>query len=170
MSAPNFGRMNYEGIPMICGKPYGCLIREYLEETGENIEDFDEIDADDYGWPAQDEYDRAQEIAEAFSESLNYFKVTVEAGYYEGFMFNVESVNDFDYDEIDNDDAQYYFGKCRSRVQRDSAAELRKISKWLHGLTGRGFVEVICTARFSNGEAHYSIVSPRAELTAAAIA
>ena len=160
MSTANFNRLNYTGIPMICGKPIIQLIREYLEETGEEIPD--EIDAGDFWWLEQDEQERAEQIAEAFNESLNYFKVTVESGYYEGFMFNLESVNDFDYDEIDNEDAQYYFGKCRSRVKRDSDAEFRKISKWMRKLTERGFVEAVCTARFSNGEAWYSIVTPRA--------
>ena len=165
MSAPNFSSMNYN-LPMICGRPYDEIVREYLE----NYPDEEDADECDYSWLMGEAYEDAQRIAEDFNKNLTFFKVTVESGYYEGFMFQVDSIDDLDYDEIDNEDAQYYFGKCRSKVKRDSDAELRKIEKWLYKLTERGFVEMVCTARFSNGEAWYQIVTPRAKMKAAAIA
>lgn len=170
MSTANFSRMNYN-LPMICGKPFGELVREYLMEDhdADEVEELlEDSDGSEYWMLAQDEYDRAQEIAEDFSRSLTFYKVTVESGYYDGFMFQVETSEGIEYDEIDNEDARYYFDRCRSKVIRDSAAELRKIGRWLRSLTGFGFVEVVCTGRFSNGKATYSIVSPRTELLAAA--
>lgn len=65
MSTANFSRMNYN-LPMICGKPFGELVREYLMEDhdADEVEELlEDSDGSEYWMLAQDEYDRAQEIA-----------------------------------------------------------------------------------------------------------
>lgn len=170
MATANFQRMEY-GMPMICGRTYGQIASEYLKEYGEEISDF-EIEMQE-----QDDFDYAMKLAEEFSASLTFHKVTVVGGYYTSFQFYVEEVysNYFDLDKeskycISNEDAHYYFDMCRSKALRAADAEKRKIEKWLHGLAESGYNEVVCTARFSNGKANYNIVTPRTQLIAATVA
>ena len=101
--------------------------------------------------------------AEKFSNTLNYYNVTVSDGYYVGWQFLVEPKevweNAFNKDSIyciDNEDAQYYFGKCRSRVLREAEAECRKINKWLDKQARKPLMHKLnCVGVFSNGEAVY---------------
>lgn len=170
MSAANFQRMEYD-MPMICGRTHEQMAAEYLREFGEEISDF-EIEMQE-----RDDFEYATELAEEFTSGLTFHKVTAIGGYYTSFQFYVEEAysNYFDLDKeseycIGNEDAHYYFDMCRSKALRAADAEKRKIEKWLHGLTKMGYNEVVCTARFSNGEASYSVVTPRTQLIAAAIA
>ncbi len=170
MSAANFQRMEYN-MPMICGRAHEQIAEEYLKEFGEEISNF-EIEMQE-----QDDFEYATELAEEFTSSLTFHKVTVVGGYYTSFQFYVEEAysNYFDLDKeseycIDNENAHYYFDMCRSKALKAADMEKRKIEKWLYGLTKRGYNEVVCTARFGSGEENYSIVTPRTQLIAVAIA
>ena len=125
----------------------------------------------------QDEFERAKKLAKEFSNELNFHDIRIEGGYYRGFQFFVEEKYSgyFDLDKsseycISNDDAHYYFDMCRSKAIRAADAEKRRITRWLISLQDKGFDILVCTARFSNGEACYSKLTSRTKLIAAAIA
>lgn len=152
MSTANFKPMEYN-MPMICGGLTN-----------------DEIDC-------QVDFELAEQLAENFSQGLTFHRITIESGYYYGFQFWVEETysTKFDLDKsseycIDNDEAHYYFDMFRSQALRAANVEKRKITKWLESLQDEGFDILMCIARFSNGEAQYSKVTPRTRLIAAATA
>lgn len=133
MSTANFAPMEY-GMPLVCGNPT------------------------DDEWEAMDEYERAERLAEDFTDELTFHDVTIKCGYYESFQFYVEERYSgyFDLDKnsrycIDNEEAHDYFDMCRSRALRAADAEKRKIARWLEKLTEYGFDIYVITARFSNG-------------------
>lgn len=163
MSTPNFGDMEYN-MPLVCGglKSFDEMAKAYEEETGE------EYSEGLYEWDLQDEAEKAERLAEEFTENLQFHDVTIESGYYYGFQFWVEEKYSkyFDLDKsseycIDNEDAHYYFDMFRSQALRAADAEKRKISKWLEKLQDEGFEILVCTAKFSNGEAIYQRVNGR---------
>lgn len=146
MSCPNFETMRYN-MPLVVGG-INC-IDEY--ETQEQMITADEISRD-------------------FSAGLQFYRVGFHSGYYYGFQFLVVEkygngmIFDLDKDSpycIDNEEAHYYFGMCRSKVLRKAEAERKKIAKWLRKIaeSGYGFEEWVCTAVFSNGEAVYNLAS-----------
>ena len=154
MSCPNFKQMDYD-MPMVCGGLYVD----------------DEYDA---WW----EFEEACRLASSFSEELEFHEVTVEGGYYYGFQFVVEEKNSrmFDLDKdspycIDNEDAHYYYGMCRSRVVRKAFSEKCKIKNWLEKIASEYDYEILVrTALFSNGEAVYERRTPRSIMKSAVIA
>lgn len=151
MATANFRAMPYN-MPLICGWTYDQYAKEYLEEMGE------EMPEAEYEWKSQDDFEDAQYLAREFSENLTFYHVTVIGGYYESFQFYIEeNPGAEDIEEIDNEDAHYYFDMCRSRAIRAAERERRKIYRWLLDLKKSGFNEVVCTALFSNGEAWYTI-------------
>lgn len=81
----------------------------------------------------------------------------------------VETEYDLSADDYDNDDCRYYFDCCRSAAYRKYAAEIRKINRFMEKLgKAYGFEELVCTGRFSNGEAMFAPASnSRARLYAA---
>lgn len=161
MGTANFKPMEY-GMPMVCGgmEDFEDLAEKYMAEFGEEL-----TEGAYYGY-LEDAAENAQEIAENFTENLKFHDVTIIGGYYYGFQFYVEEKFSarFDLDRnseycIDNDDAHYYFDMCRSAAIRAADAEKRKICRWLENLAKRGYSMLVCTARFSNGEAMYRKVS-----------
>ena len=161
MGTANFRRMNYD-MPLVCGglESFADVAEKYMEEFGEEM-----TEGAFYGY-LEDEAENAREIAETFTENLKFHDVTIISGYYEGFQFFVTEKfeNRFDLDRdseycIDNEDAHYYFDMCRSAVIRAADAEKRKICRWLENLAKRGYSMLVCSARFSNGEALYRKVS-----------
>ncbi|MGN0130691.1 MAG: hypothetical protein ACI4CE_07385 [Methanomethylophilus alvi] len=88
-------------------------------------------------------------------------KITLESGYYTGVQFFVEEqFNGYDkMEDMDNADCQYHYGECRSKVLRRYNTEIRKVQKAMAKIAADyGFSELICIARFSNGEAMYQRV------------
>lgn len=143
MSTPNFNTINLNKFEM----PLMIVETDWMD-------DFDfEIVLND-----------CEEIIENFNENLKYHKLEILSGHYTGLQVDVMEDDKSGCDlhkngkyAIDNDDANYFYGKCRSRVFREADAEKRKIRKWLEKLPDicgyfRGLVEV---GRFSNGEAVY---------------
>lgn len=157
MSCPNFRPMLY-GMPLVCAclEDFNDMAAEYEKETGEEFDQFL------YEMEMQEEADEAKRLAEDFTENLRFHDVTVISGYYNGVQFFVEEKNSavFDLDKdskycIDNEDAHYYYGECRSKVIRAADAEKRKIRRWLENLKSNGYEILAVTARFSNGETLY---------------
>lgn len=160
MSCQNFRHMLYD-MPLVCCclEDFDDLAAAYKEDTGEEYNQFI------YEVEMQDEAEEAERVAEEFTENLRFHDVTVVSGNYFGVQFYVEEKYSamFDLDKesrycIDNDDAQYYFGMCRSKVIRAADSEKRKIAKWLENLKSNGYEILAVTARFSNGETLYGRV------------
>lgn len=158
MSTPNFEPMKY-GMPLIIAETpcYDDMKEQYEEDTGE------EYDEDIYCMDCQFIAEDMQNLADEINDTLEYFTVEVHDGYYSDLQFIVNQVYEtmFDLDKdskycIDNEDAHYYFGECRSKVLRKADAEKRKVYKWLKSLKDQGYTELRCDGVFSNGEAVYS--------------
>lgn len=158
MSTCNFAPM-YFGMPLVCGglgnfEDYKSDYEEQMDEEYTENMFFDDLNM---------EFDEASCLAEDFSDELRFHQVSVKSGYYAGFQFVVDEVCDcgcFDKDSpysIDNEDAHYYYGECRSKVLRKADAEKKKIRKWLEHLPEVfGPLEILeCIGVFSNGEVVY---------------
>ena len=170
MATANFKPMEYN-MPLVCGNltSYDEMAEAYEKETGEEYDEFL------FEFDQADEWERANSLAEDFTDDLTFHDVTIESGYYGGFQFYVEErygdIFDLDKDSrycITNEDAHEYFDMCRSKAIRAADAEKRKIAKWLEKLTEEGFKVMVVTARFSNGETWYAERTPRSQLLAAA--
>lgn len=136
---------------------------EFCEADGlESIQEFDDM-------ACSMEWDEITAEMNEFNRGLLFHELSMKSGYYYGVQFIVETEHDLEEYDYDNDECHYYFDCCRSVAYRKYAAEVRKINRWMAKLAKRyGFDELVCTARFSNGEAHFSKVSnPRARLYAA---
>ena len=156
MSTSNFKSMEY-GMPLITTKDFSTMKDEFEKNCGEKYdEDLYQIDMDCI-------YEDMRELSQNINDELEFYKVKIEDGYYEGIQFVVEQEYEESFDlekgtkyEIDNDDAQYYFGMCRSKVLRKAESERNRIKKWLKNLKKYGYWELNCDGIFSNGEAIYS--------------
>ena len=165
MSCPNFEFMDYD-LPLIVAQP-GIEEMGY-DEAKDEYEDAndEEYTYDMYISDLQIEYDSLacdmEYYAENINDNLRFFTVNVKDGYYTGIQFTVESEYNFDKDSpycIDNYDAQYEFGECRSKVLRKAKTELNRIRKWLLSMKEKGFIELNCNGVFNNGEAVYSVAA-----------
>ena len=97
---------------------------------------------------------------EEINKDLDFFTVRLKSGYYVGVQFDV-NWNDHigDPEELNNEDAHYYFDCCRSVMLRKYERERRKLGKQLAKLAKNyGFEEIVCVGVFSNGEAIYERV------------
>lgn len=158
MGTANFRTMDYD-LPLVIGGVYDSDTiehwkNEYRAEYGEEMTERElEYEFQMY---AEDDFAAATKLAEDFNESLQFYKMEVIGGYYEGFQFFVSGIWFDDYEEMDNDDAHYYFNMCRSKALRAEKSEMRKIEKWLQKITSEyGYDMIMCVGRFSNGEAAY---------------
>ena len=126
-------------------------------ECGEDLKNadpqYDEIAMDDMVFCAREEM-------KTINNDLEFFEVGLESGYYVGVQFDVNFKMkwgcELDPEEMDNEDAHYYFGCCRSVMLRKYERERRKLAKKLKALADDfGFEEIVCIGHFSNGEAVY---------------
>lgn len=170
MSAPNFKTM--ENFPLIVADTTYCKVcpkcgttnatdDNVCCECGTSLEGIEEI-YDDLAM--EDTCSNMQAAAARINEELDFHKVTVESGYYCGVQFYVEEqFNGFDkMEDMDNEDAQYYYGMCRSKMLRKYETECNKIRRGLFkAMEELGLIQLACVARFSNGEAMYEKVDPK---------
>lgn len=99
-----------------------------------------------------------ERVAEELNEAQDFYTVSVESGYYAGVQFYVDEKY-CDVDEWTNEDAQNEFGICRSKMLRRYKVAGNTIRRGLRkAAKDLGLDEVVCTARFSNGEAWFQKV------------
>lgn len=108
----------------------------------------------------QDRIREMEEKAEELNEYLTFFTVSVVSGYYSGVQFYVDEKY-CDVEEMDNDESNYEFGMCRSKMLRKYKSE----GNWLRRALQKakkeiGLMELGVVARFSNGETMYTEISP----------
>lgn len=172
MSAPNFNS-NQLGFPLYvhedvyskvcpeCGA-WNNAEEETCYECGENLENEESrYDAYDTEYLSDEVWNDLKKL----NEELDFFAVGLSSGYYSGLQFDVDWKNIRgwgvygDPEELDNEDAHYYFDCCRSEMLRRYQRERRKLGKKLKELADyHGFEEIVCVGRFSNGEAVYERV------------
>ena len=167
MGAPNFNS-NQLGFPLYvhedvyskvcpeCGA-WNSAGEETCYECGENLDNaeerYDEVETDFI----------CDEVNEDFARDnlmLKFFRLSLKGGYYGGVQFDVDwNERVGDPEELDNEDAHYYFDCCRSEMLRRYKSERRTLAKRLKQLADyHGFEEIRCVGMFSNGEAVYERV------------
>ena len=104
--------------------------------------------------------DEVRSCMDEINKDLEFFAVGLESGYYVGVQFTVNFKTrwgcELDPEELDNEDAHYFFDCCRSVMLRRYESERRKLGKKLRELAeNHGFEEIVCVGVFSNGEAVY---------------
>lgn len=165
MSAPNYYTMenfslfvkDYDEESMRCPE-YGTVLG--ADATVCDIcgcEDLEECCCfDNLAW--EDDRREIEQELEDINDNLMFHKISLRSGYYYGMQFYVEV--EHDPEDYDNDNCHYYFDCCRSVACRKYEAEQRRINRKLAELGKRwGFQKVVCTARFSNGEACFALAS-----------
>lgn len=165
MSTPNFCEMNFD-MPMICLGMNDDM--ERLARGMFDIEEDEEVGIYDYYEATSIFFDSVKGILEKLNDTLKFHTVSIEDGHYEGYQLWVDEThsNLFDLDKnsldcISNDEAQYYFGMCRSDAIRRATSEKRRIGNWLLKIAKKEkyLHHIVCSERFSNGEAIYTIMS-----------
>ena len=107
--------------------------------------------------------DEVKSYMDEINKELAFFDVGLASGYYAGVQFTVSFKKYYGYEldpeELDNEDAHYYFDCCRSVMLRRYERERRKLGKKLAVIAAdNGFEEIRCVGIFSNGEAIYERV------------
>ena len=173
MSAPNFNS-DQLGFPLYVREDYYSKVceecgtwndaeAEFCEGCGEDLHNvearYDELDNEFY-------YNEVSDAMKEVNEDLEFFHVSVTSGYYTGTQFDVDWKNirgwgaAGDPNDLDNDDAHFYFDCCRSEMLRKYDRERRKLGKRLEELAEyHGFKKIRCVGVFSNGEAVYERVT-----------
>lgn len=110
-----------------------------------------------------------KEPLEELNDSLLFYRVSLESGYYCGVQFYVEEKTDLP-QELDNEDCRYNWDLCRSVAIRKEERERRRIIRKLDALAlTYGFQKIVCVGIFSNGEAIYAPATERNIIKAAAV-
>jgi ribosomal protein L40E len=115
-------------------------------------------------WYSRDLVEQMEKVAAELNDAQPFYKVTVESGYYSGIQFYVDSKY-WRLEDMDNEESRDEFGICRSEMLRQYKVAGNTIRKGLYKAKDElGLDELVCTARFSNGEAWYSKVDTRKPL------
>lgn len=165
MSAPNFKTM--DDFPLIVADDQyakfcpecGCSNADDAEKCECCDADLTEVERTYDEILNQETCREMEKVAERLNEAQRFFNVTVESGYYCGVQFYVEEKVDGT-ETLDNEEANWEFGMCRSLMLRKyrTAGNLirRELKKAKEEL---GLMELGLTAMFSNGEAIYTKVA-----------
>lgn len=120
------------------------------------------------------DYENVREVEAAMAklnDTYRFHELSVKGGHYSGTQFYVtEKFEGFDnMEDMDNEDAQYHFGMCRSALLRKYNAEVRRVSRDMEKLAAEhGYMKLLLVARFSNGETMFAPAeNKRAQLRAA---
>ena len=110
----------------------------------------------------QIEFWEMENSIEDINSQLTYLEVFAESGYYQGAMYNCREKYDYidfeDVADLDDEDANYFFGDTAEQVKKDFADDMNKVQQFLKDRKENGALELIKTAQFSNGEALYKAV------------
>lgn len=164
MATCNFNQNNLDkfDLPLIVwgiGEDYEIRKQYFCEnvlETNDTNEYTDEMYNAEIEW-ATDEY---EEKLSEINDRLEFFEVIIEGGYYQGYQFNVKEIDSYnDYDSIqtlDDEDADYFYGKTACEVKAQIEHEIKLIREWLNTAPNEPYVtRLVRIATFNNGEAVY---------------
>ena len=152
-------------------------------------------DEDECGFVPFDEwhFDYCKGKCDELNESLKYYKITLESGYYEGVQVVLEEAEDGcgsrwakltkdytagEWAEERRFEKEYYGYYCEfdlpyAERKKAEQREIERIIEFCRTVLKNDFAfdEYVCTARFSNGEARYEQASNvRARIKALAVA
>lgn len=115
-------------------------------------------------WYSRNLVEQMEKVAAKLNDAQPFYEVTVEGGYYSGVQFYVDSKY-WHIEDMSNEESRDEFGMCRSEMLRKYKVAGNTIRKGLYKAKDElGLDELICTARFSNGEAWYQKVDTRKPL------
>ena len=104
--------------------------------------------------------DEMEKRANEMNECLAFYTVSVESGYYRGLQFYV-SEKYYDLENMDNEESNYEFGICRSKMLRKYKSEGNWLRRELKkAKADLGLMELGVYARFGNGEVMYTEIKP----------
>lgn len=137
----------------------GCFMSsdaEKCDDCGTSLEDAKEVydEASD-----QFQYEHVTDAMKKLNKGYTFHELTVKSGHYSGSQFYVEEKfhGYKSLEDINNEDANYYYGMCRSKLLRKYNAEVRRVRKDMEELAkDNGYEKYYLTARFSNGECIYT--------------
>lgn len=164
MSAPNFRTMRDFPLFVIEDQyfkrcPCCDLWMDGETETCECGASLEDVEAEYDEFETSFNIKAIERYIEQNAPRLDFYKITVEGGYYTGAQLYVEEEHPQFPDVYDNDDCHYYFDCCRSRAIRNQKSEIRKVEKFMRQVAREfGLDEYYCGGIFSNGEAVYSKV------------
>ena len=166
MSTANFKSM--KDFPLIvAGDEYIKICPECRITNGKTAEKCEECGCDLSGVePVYDEIGmmdisaNMEGKAKELNEYLTFYTVSVESGYYSGLQFYVEEKY-CNLEEMDNEESNYEFGMCRSKMLRKYKSEGNWLRRELQkAKADLGLMELAVSARFDNGETWYAVVKP----------
>lgn len=139
---PDCGVANERGADKCeCGCDLSCVDEEYDQLAMEGI------------------VSDMERVADELNAAQQFYDVSVKSGYYSGVQFYVEEKYG-DVTTYDNEGAQYEFGVCRSEMLRRFKVAGNKVRRGLlKAKKELGLDEIVCYARFSNGECVYRKVA-----------
>ena len=102
-------------------------------------------------------------VVEDANSKLKYFEITIDPGYYSSCSLNAKFSSEYysyeDALELDNYDAEYYFGLNAKDLKKELKAEFNSLEKTMRDIAEDcGLIEIRRVAVFSNGEALYEKV------------
>ena len=111
-------------------------------------------------WTMNDIVRNMETKAKELNEYLTFYTVSVESGYYSGLQFYVDEKYS-DVEEMDNDESNYEFGMCRSKMLRKYKSEGNLLRRALQKAKEElGLMELGVVYRFGNGEVMYTEIKP----------
>lgn len=157
MATCNFETMHFD-MPLVCGG----LDYDERKQVREQ-EDGEEYTYEDYDADLQFEIEDCEAELERLNKDLEFFKVEMKSGYYEGWQWQVEWDNSYDYetamDMDDKDETIYWYDYTPSELRKAIKAELKVIKNYLMRLVkDYGYLNLYKYAQFDNGEAIYKRV------------
>ena len=158
MSTPNFKTLDWD-LPLIVGgvgEDYDIRKKEFEESF-----DDEKYSSDIYEEEINTFCESLQDDLDDFNHKISHFRVSLKSGYYNGFQFDVEETdNYYNYEtikDIDDEDANYYYGMTAKDIKAEFESDLDKIRKLLESYKQSDpyLIELNCIGVFSNGEAIY---------------
>lgn len=121
------------------------------------LEDLDQDDDDIIDLLYEDYTREINAELEKLNEKLIFHKVTIKAGYYEGYQLYVECEHDLDkYKDYDDDDCDYYFDMSREEAYKKFYEEITFINEQMEEIAENiGLTKLTVVGRFSDGTAVY---------------
>lgn len=166
MSTANFKSM--KDFPLIVAASEYCKVCPECGFTqGPDAEKCDECGCDLSGvesvydeWAMDDIVHNMEAKAKELNEYLTFYTVSVESGYYSGLQFYVDEKY-CDVESMDNEESQYEFGLCRSKMLRKYRSEGNWLRRALQKAKAElGLMELGVVGGFGNGEVIYTEIKP----------
>lgn len=163
MATPNFWTQRDFELYAFDYKPTLESVLEAIESNGHDPAAASENMIQQWAtWEAEDNarifIEDFDEMIEPINCRLNFFKIVLKDGYYDGIQMFVESTMDYDFEDYNNEDTHYEFDMYLSVFKRKYQAEKNRVRRNMNKIAEYfGMVHLACIGIFSNGEAVYEL-------------